>query len=455
MKKIITFVPILFFLTLFAFNAGVVFASTCNTYGNTTYCSDGTTYNTYGNTTYGSDGTTYNTYGNTTYVNGSNGYSGTANTYGNTTYYNGTDGDNWTANTYGNTTYVNGSNGTSGTINTYGGTSYGDGNVFNTCPTNSTYDSLAGNCKCNSSYVASGSSCVYKPYISTYTPTIGTYSNPIYVESTEAINNSTYQAQERQSAQWRATQDAQMDQFWGKGFWSSSNIAPISVSKDTTFRDSLDSSCQKSFGVNSMFDASYKSGCGCKSGYSWNSTVTACVVSGAVTTASVSGCTSTYGFSPTTGKSCSGSVTSATLNKTEACPHLVKGTRVLPAAPPPNSSSWVAPPTCVCRIGYETDKSGQACIQKDDTSQASSENEISIFENSTGLISSTLRKGASGNEVRLLQAVLIRLGYMQGDATGYFGPKTKEAVIKYQTENGLEAVGFTGPKTRVLLNGES
>lgn len=70
-------------------------------------------------------------------------------------------------------------------------------------------------------------------------------------------------------------------------------------------------------------------------------------------------------------------------------------------------------------------------------------------------ISSTLSLGSSGREVRLLQAVLIRLGYMQGDATGFFGPKTKAAVSAYQKQNGLEAVGMTGPKTRALLNKES
>lgn len=50
-----------------------------------------TTYQTYGNTTYGSDGSNYQTYGNTTY--GSYGYGGygsssTCTTYGNSTYCN-------------------------------------------------------------------------------------------------------------------------------------------------------------------------------------------------------------------------------------------------------------------------------------------------------------------------------------------------------------------------------
>lgn len=66
-------------ITLFTLNA---WAGSCTGYGNTVYCSDGTTYQNYGNTTYGSDGTTWQKYENTYYNN-----RGTACTqYGNTMY---------------------------------------------------------------------------------------------------------------------------------------------------------------------------------------------------------------------------------------------------------------------------------------------------------------------------------------------------------------------------------
>lgn len=142
-----------------------------------------------------------------------------------------------------------------------------------------------------------------------YYSDIGTYTNPVYIQNadpfadmiqqrqqrdlldalnkqTQAIDNAAFQAQQRQNAQWRAAQDAQMNQYWGSGSFGSSNVVPVSVNKDTTtlrdWHDSLDSSCRKTFGGNSLFDASNKSGCGCKKGYSWNSAATACVDESAI-----------------------------------------------------------------------------------------------------------------------------------------------------------------------------
>ena len=224
----------------FILNVNDIFASTCNTYGSTTYCSDGTTYNTYGNTTY---------------VNGPNGYSGTANTYGNSTYYNGTGGDNWTANTYGNTTYFNGSNGTSGTANTYGNTTYSDGNVFNICPSNSSYDSLSTKCKCNTGYKVSGSSCIYDYSYTSYTPT---YTSTYKPTSTNCPLNSYYLSGSCYcSAGYKINSDK-----------TSCVIAPAKT--DTQ-------SCQETYGINSYSPTSGK--CGCNSGYQWASDNKSCVVS--------------------------------------------------------------------------------------------------------------------------------------------------------------------------------
>jgi hypothetical protein len=273
-------------------------ASTCNTYGNSTYCSDGTSYNTYGNTTYGSDGTTYNTYGNTTYVNGPGGYSGTANTYGNSTYYSGSYGDSYTANTYGNTTYISGSNGANGTISNYGNTSYGSGNAFYTCPTNShtsltdstkctcnsgyvvsgsscVYDysyyskpscpinsySDGSSCKCNYGYVVSGSSCVYKSnYGSTYYPS--TYSSSVScpINSSQSVTDST-KCSCNTGYQVNSTKDACI-------------LIPV-VTKTN------DQRCSDEFGINSMWagTGTVEKGldCKCNLGYSWNSSKTSCI----------------------------------------------------------------------------------------------------------------------------------------------------------------------------------
>jgi|GEM_PF-2168446 len=231
MKKILIFS----FIIICLFGARNVFASTCNTIGNTTFCDDGTTYNTIGNTTFGSDGSTYNTIGNTTFVNGPNGYSGTANTIGNTTFYNGSGGDNWTANSIGNTTFINGSNGTNGTINTIGNTSFGSGNVFYTCPTNSHTSYIdSSKCTCDTGYVISGSSCVYDYSVPT-TPTC-----PL---------NSYYD-----------------------GVSSCKCNYGYSISGDSCI--AITQVCQNKYGYNS-----YGSGtsCYCSIGYQWNTTQTACI----------------------------------------------------------------------------------------------------------------------------------------------------------------------------------
>ena len=214
-------------------------ASSCSTYGNTTYCDDGTSYSQYGNTVYGSDGTSYSTYGNTTY--GSNGSS--CSTYGNTTYCN--DGTSYSQ--YGNTTY--GSDGSS--YSQYGNTTYGTGGtggggIFTSCPANSSYDSLTSKCKCKSGYVVSGSKCVYDYSFDDYDydsssyypyPTTPTCPLNAYSDGTSCKCNYGYVADGSQC---------------------------ITVTK----------SCQNEYGINSYGSGSY---CYCSTGYQFNTAGTMCV----------------------------------------------------------------------------------------------------------------------------------------------------------------------------------
>lgn len=125
------------------------------------------------------------------------------------------------------------------------------------------------------------------------------------------------------------------------------------------------------------------------------------VITPTVTTSTVSGCTSTFGYSPTTGKSCSGSVVSVT------------------------------------------------SVQ---TAQSST----------TGVkFSRNLMVGSRGVDVTALQQILISGGFLEGDATGFFGQMTKVAVIKFQNEYSAEVLapaglttgtGFVGVTTRIMLN---
>ena len=55
----------------------------------------------------------------------------------------------------------------------------------------------------------------------------------------------------------------------------------------------------------------------------------------------------------------------------------------------------------------------------------------------------------NGQDVKFLQQRLINRGYSVGPdgADGDFGPNTKEAVIKFQSDNNLQVDASVGPNT--------
>ncbi|MEO0841607.1 MAG: peptidoglycan-binding protein [Cyanobacteria bacterium J06643_5] len=59
--------------------------------------------------------------------------------------------------------------------------------------------------------------------------------------------------------------------------------------------------------------------------------------------------------------------------------------------------------------------------------------------------------GDRGEPVRILQAQLIKAGYLKGQPNGYFGPYTTDAVKRFQGANYLAASGIAGPTTRGKL----
>ncbi len=58
-----------------------------------------------------------------------------------------------------------------------------------------------------------------------------------------------------------------------------------------------------------------------------------------------------------------------------------------------------------------------------------------------------LTNGDQGDTVIRLQQRLAELGFFSGEATGFYGPLTEEAVIRYQETQGLLADGVAGPET--------
>lgn len=57
-----------------------------------------------------------------------------------------------------------------------------------------------------------------------------------------------------------------------------------------------------------------------------------------------------------------------------------------------------------------------------------------------------------GAQVMLLQQTLVAGGYGNFTPTGFFGPKTKQAVINYQKAHNILTTGYVGPLTLASLN---
>lgn len=69
----------------------------------------------------------------------------------------------------------------------------------------------------------------------------------------------------------------------------------------------------------------------------------------------------------------------------------------------------------------------------------------------TAYASALLKQGMSGDDVYMLQAKLLELGYYQDTPDGSFGAQTREAVSEFQLDAGLEADGVAGPTTLAAL----
>lgn len=69
----------------------------------------------------------------------------------------------------------------------------------------------------------------------------------------------------------------------------------------------------------------------------------------------------------------------------------------------------------------------------------------------TPVPTATLQKGSSGPDVTTLQQKLKALGFDVGTIDGDFGAKTEQAVIAFQTKNGLTPDGVVGPQTKKAL----
>ena len=78
------------------------------------------------------------------------------------------------------------------------------------------------------------------------------------------------------------------------------------------------------------------------------------------------------------------------------------------------------------------------------------------YQASAALLTQELDLGESNSDVTSLQTFLASLPniYPEGLITGYFGSLTQAAVVRFQTANGISAVGRVGPQTLAAINAQ-
>ena len=76
----------------------------------------------------------------------------------------------------------------------------------------------------------------------------------------------------------------------------------------------------------------------------------------------------------------------------------------------------------------------------------------SIEKDRIGNQKSILSLGSKGTKVLSLQKHLQQLKYFKGNLNSYFGPLTRDAVIRFQKDKGLTVDGIVGPKTQQAID---
>lgn len=76
---------------------------------------------------------------------------------------------------------------------------------------------------------------------------------------------------------------------------------------------------------------------------------------------------------------------------------------------------------------------------------------VAVLSVSQSASAQVIREGARGSEVSAIQSSLQSLGFFNSNVTGFFGPITRDAVIRFQQSRGLSADGVVGPNTLAAL----
>lgn len=112
--------------------------------------------------------------------------------------------------------------------------------------------------------------------------------------------------------------------------------------------------------------------------------------------------------------------------------------------------------TAVHNIGKKSGYNGRTWTKHGKLPYVSYPAEVKPSANMVTIQLPVLKKGATGAQVKALQALLIGYGYSCGSSgvDGSFGSATDKAVRSYQVANNLEADGSVGPATWASLLGQ-
>ena len=80
---------------------------------------------------------------------------------------------------------------------------------------------------------------------------------------------------------------------------------------------------------------------------------------------------------------------------------------------------------------------------------------VAQADNSDTTSRTNLRIGSRGEDVKLLQTQLKKLGYYDGISDGQFGESTRDAVIEFQLKKKVLADGVVGNQTNELIKAET
>lgn len=115
---------------------------------------------------------------------------------------------------------------------------------------------------------------------------------------------------------------------------------------------------------------------------------------------------------------------------------------------------------CNCQSGYQFNSTKTIClpippvISTSPVSVSNISGSVTDVPEAAASLTYNLAKGMQNGQVTKLQQILAKYPaiYPEGTVSGYFGPATERAVKQFQKKYNLEQLGYTGPKTRGLLN---